>query len=242
VIHLLMLGFNNTITIERTLSKYRETSLASRYHKLWILNQHYPLPSKEIFNRDLNNLAIKYNATLLDAGSNLGLSAGFNYLLDRICWSPDDTIIGFDPDTNPCTMNWIDALDKALDEPGVAWASLGNEFSEMEMIERGYVQTVIQGMKAKVTLQPVLNSICAWKAGWLSRVGGLSEPRKWYGGLECSMWQKLNGLKWIFLDEYREHRNDMRQVGHDKEYFEWKMCYVEFKTTTDDFETWLSKR
>lgn len=241
-VFVITLGFANPLTINETFRRTYSTKTSFFTHV--VINQHYPLPSDEEATANLKRLCAQHGAVYYDPGENLGLAAGFNYAIEACALKDDDIVIGLDPDTMPETPGWDAAMIKTfIENPTIGWVSLWNDVSSKEIEERGYDVIENGGITLIVTKQAVLNSICAWRAGWLKKVGGLSEPNKFYGGLESTMFPKLreHGLHWAFIREFKESRTDVTQKGFDTEYFAYKMDYAHNKTWSGDFASYLEK-
>lgn len=229
-ISVLTLGFMNWKIIARSFEQLYRTKTIEWDHL--VLDQHYPLNEKE--NREsLKAICEEHGATLFDAGKNLGLHEGINYLLKQ---TQAQAVIGYDPDSFPLKIGWDDAITKVLC-PKVVWATLGNPRSIQELKARGYEEKNLNFVRVWKTKQAVVNSICAWYVPWLNEVG-LSENRPYYGHLESPMFQKLKGREWVFLPDYPEI-DDLR-YDHDKDYVLYKWAHAHLKTWDGDFKDWLA--
>ncbi len=206
-----------------------------------LLNNHFPI-DKHKNNEEVKELCEYYNIKYHDENKNLGLQAGYNYLIDGLSPLDTDVIIAIDPDTYPVTKNWGKALVEVASHPSVAWGSLMNPPAEREIIERGYKDIIINGIATKECRSPCVNSICAWPGSFLKAVGGLKEPNKFYGGIECMMWPMVKKLskKWVYLSDYKEEAHESVQSHPLYKQYKWE--YAHAHTTKDDFETWLHIR
>jgi hypothetical protein len=183
----------------------------------------------------------QYDIKVLSPGKNLGLHDGFNWALQQIHPEPQDIIIGYDCDCFPETDGWDQALVTTLIKGvQIGWASLMFWANEKELKERGYFETTVDGLKMWIAQCPCINSICAWPYSFLKAIGGLHEPTKFYGGLECAMWNDLqtNNLRWAFLCDYREGH---APIIAPKEYTAYKWAHAHDGTWTGDFESWLAR-
>jgi len=225
------LGFMNWRIISESFKQLYATKTAEWKHL--VLDQHYPLNEKE--NRDnLKAICKDYGAELFDAGKNLGLHNGVNYLLSKAKGS--EIVIGYDPDSFPNRIGWDTALTKVIN-PTVVWSTLGNPRSLVELKARGYEERVVDNITLWRTKRAVVNSVCAWYIPWLDEVG-LTEPRAFYGLLEMEMFDKLRGKEWVFLPEYTE--SDHLRLHHDKDYVLYKWAHAILKVWDGDFKTWLA--
>lgn len=237
-VKVISLAFMNSEIIKESfarLYKSKNPDLPIEHH---VLYQHYPLDQEANYLK-LLELQKKYGFQLHDAGKNLGLHGGFNYLFDKLNPGLEEVIIGYDPDSFPVGMGWDMALVRAIDGSSgeIVWASLMNPRSKGELKERGYDTGMIDGYievwKAK---EAVVNSICAFKYEWLKRVG-FTEPRPFYGHFESEMWAKLKEKRWAFLKDWDEW--DILRDGHDRPYTEWKWAHSHLKSWDGDFKSWL---
>lgn len=235
---IISLAFMNSDIIEKSFDQlYRTRNYALPIEHV-VLNQHYPL-AKEKNQFKLESICGKRNIKIYDSGKNLGLHDGFNYVMKRLELKSDDIVIGYDPDSFPTSTGWDMALVRAIrGDDSVVWSSLMGDRAEKELDERGFSPKIIDHhIKVRETKKPVVNSVCAWRYGWLEKVGFLTEPHAFYGGLECSMWNKLQGKQWVFTEDYRE--DDRLRDGHDRAYVEYKWAHAHLQTWKGDFQSWL---
>lgn len=176
--------YNNYKVINRSLSKLRKTNVIDL--PIVALDNHYPTLTKAQKTRLKN----KFDLTVLDAGENLGLSGGYNYLIEQ--YSELEYAILYDCDSNPETKGWDKALIDTIQYSDVAYLSLMFDTAKREMQERGftpiqYGEHVIWNPK-----QACQQSISCADLKYLRSVGGLQEPKKYYGGLESTMFKYWN--------------------------------------------------
>ncbi len=237
------LGFVPARILAPSLDAYRATRNPALSYRHYLLDQHYPV-DKEANRIAIREICRREGVEVLDAGRNLGLHLGFNEAMRMIAPAPDDIVIAYDPDSTPTTPGWDMALVRAiLGDPWqkIVWASLMNPRSEADLHARGFTKSASDGfIETWKTHAAVTNSICAWRAGWLQKVGGLSEPNAWYGHLESSMWAKLQATQsdWAFLPGWREV-DSLRDL-HDRSYVVWKWVTAHLGSYTGDFESWLA--
>lgn len=216
---------------------YSTIGLKPKRHIL--LDNGYP-KDKQANSLEIHQICQQYGVEYYNVGENLGLSAGYNWLINKVAAREHDMIIGVDPDVWPITENWGQALQKALQaDDQIGWASLNvTPHTAREMSERGGKQMLLDGLVIQECPAACLNSICAWRPKMLKAVGGLAEPRKYYGGTESHMKPKLDLVKyrWVYLMDYKEEFN--KAVDGDEDYKEYKRQYVSGKTK-DSFEAWL---
>lgn len=237
------LGFMSAGIIRRSLAAYaatRNTDFGPYRHVM--VDQHYPL-DKECNRAELREICAEHGVEVIDPGRNLGLHHGFNFALRHLAPDPEDVIIAYDVDSTPVSEGWDLALVRALQgDPSkrAVWASLMNPRSARDLSERGYTVRKADGyIELWATRSPVTNSICAWRYGWLSEVGLLTEPRPFYGHLEAEMYGKLGPKRdWVFLPGWTES-DELRDL-HDRAYVVYKWCHSHLKSWDGDFESWLA--
>jgi hypothetical protein len=229
--YILILGFANRPTAERTLAEFMRTKTSDA--QVVVLDNHYPGMSDFWLSWCTEN-----DAMYIDAGKNLGLHHGLNFMLKQLGAKKGDKIIGFDPDTNPETVGWDEALFRALDIQNVVWASLWNDHSAGEMRERGWTGSVENGLNIWQTHKPVVNSICAFDVGWVLDVCGFQEPTEYYGGLECAMFALLK-KRWVWLCDYKEGKFDVDLQDIEYKNYKWAHAHLGWQGS---FDTWLKNR
>jgi hypothetical protein len=205
-----------------------------------VLTNHYPI------DHDVNEKVVKalceaYKITWHDLGQNVGLSAGYNHLINNLNLQDDDVVIGVDPDTWPETPGWSNALVSVLQDKTIAWASLMNHHAVNELPQRGYTTHTVNGVIAYEAHQACVNSICAWPGWFLKRLNGLKEPNQWYGGIEIMSMPKIKqmGFKWVYLPEFKEAYHS--RVEGDGPYRHYKWEYAHKHSTKLDFKAWLEQ-
>lgn len=235
------LGFMPVRILERSLRRYAATRHGGLEYRHVLLDQHYPL-DKEANRAAVRALCRELEIEVLDAGRNLGLHHGFNYVLQQLSPAPDDIVIAYDGDSTPLGQGWDLALVRAIlgdPERKIVWASLSNPRSAKDLAERGYSEKLIDGhLPVRITKTAVTNSVCAWRFGWLQSVGLLSEPSAFYGHLEAAMFSKLGSNQWAFVRDYVES-DELRDL-HDRAYVVYKWCHAHLRSWPGDFESWLA--
>lgn len=197
--YLLSISYHNEQVTESTYRQLVETMQIDPC-EVYVLDNNCPLVRDKNF---LKNLCDKYEFKYFNAGTNLGLAGGWNFLINQL---PDDCdrMILFDGDGYPVTLNWHIPLLKVHDDPRVVWSTLSHKTSTREMMERGFTPEIISGYKCKITKTPVVNTICAFKRSWLKEINGLKEPNRYYGGVEMYLWSKKKDNLWVFIEDYEE--------------------------------------
>lgn len=158
--------------------------------------------------------------------------------MSQLNMADDDVVIGYDPDSCPISPGWDLALVEVMrKDPNVNWSSLMSPRCQPELTARGYTSRKLDQIEVWYTKQAVVNSICAWRVGWLRRIGGLQEPNAFYGGLECSMYAALGPNQWAFLPGWWE--DDRLRDGMDPEYRVWKWRHAHLHDWPGDFKSFL---
>ncbi len=205
-----------------------------------VLNNHYPI-DEERNDKILKTVFDSYNCKYFDLGENVGLSAGYTYLINQANLDDKDIVIGVDLDVWPTTQGWGNALVKVLQDRSIntGWASLYSHHSPREFKERGYTEVTLGGIKCHQVRTAMLNSICAWTTPMLKDLGGIKEPNRFYGGFESMSYPiiKSKGYEWVFLPDYTEEYNDL--VKPDPCYRHFKYEYAHKHSTKLDLKNWL---
>lgn len=204
-----------------------------------ILQNHYPI--NEQLNDKLLQVLFEHNGiSVYDAGQNLGLSGGLNYLLSTIPLQDDDIVLATDLDVWPVTSNWGQAIvDVLRADSSVGWVSLQNQHSKKELAERGFTIHSIGGHVCYEGHTPCVQSIIGWSAKSLKGLGELKEQQHYYGGGEVTNHPRLKklGLKWVYLPQYEETYHPYCEG--DRSYVVYKWNYSHLRTTKLSFKDWL---
>jgi hypothetical protein len=185
-----------------------------------------------------------FDIRLLDAGRNLGLHDGLNYMLDRIRPGRDDVVIGYDPDESPLRAGWARAMADVMDaDPKCGWLSLMSPPASEYMDRNGGSDREVAGHRLRVPGYSLINTVCAWRGNALAEVGKFSEPHRYYGGLEGEMMPKyISAGYWIgwLRDYWVAPLHDMA----DPEYQLYKRHHVGFETPLfpGSFADWCKQR
>lgn len=176
--------YNNYKVINRSLTQLRKTNTLGL--PIVALDNHYPTLTKAQKTR----LKKKFDLKIIDPKENLGLSGGYNRLFSY--YTNVQYAILYDCDSNPTTVGWDKALMDTIKYPDIAYLSLMFDNAKREMIERGftpmqYGEHVIWNPK-----QACQQSVSCADLDYIRSVGGLQEPKKYYGGLESCMFKYWN--------------------------------------------------
>jgi len=243
VIYTITLGHVPARIWEKSLAQYHATRHGGVEYRHLFLNQHYPLNKKENEER-LREICSTGGVEWLDAGGNLGLHGGFNWVLNKINVQPGDLVIGYDPDSWPISSGWDMALLTAVRDPRVGWASLWGPWVDQDMADRkakGLLDRIDVGhIETWAIRAPIMNSVCAFRGDFLKASGGLHENYHWYGTLEIAMWSHLqkNNMRWVFLPGWREDHT--AHFEQDPEYRRWKWYYVHERKFNGSFADYVA--
>lgn len=244
-VYAITLAFCNPGILLRSIEAfYRSRNPSLPIEKHFIVDQHYPL-HRAGMDSVLERLCEAFPVTVIDPGRNLGLHHGFNWAMRHIETSdPDAVVIGYDPDSLPVTPGWDEALVRAIrsrrtDGETVVWSSLANPRTISDIHARGFDRAKADGgLDLWLTRTSITNSVCAWRMSWLRRVGGLKEPRAYYGHLEAAMFdQMLPHERWAVLPGWGE--SDELRRFHDREYTAYKWHHSHTQRWPGDFESFV---
>lgn len=244
-IYAITLAFANAELLERSINAFyatRNPAMPLTGH--YVVHQHYPLRPESI-GYALDRMRLEHGVHVIDPERNLGLHEGFNWAMRQIKPKDDDIIIGYDGDSLPLSKGWDMALVRAIDgsrsdgHGSVVWATLGNPRTLSDVYSRGYDTATADGyLRLFLTRTAITNSICAWRYGWLRRVGFLQEPRAYYGHLEAAMFNKLGkGERWAVLPDWIE--SDELRGLHDREYVIYKWRHSHLNDWPGDFKSFV---
>lgn len=196
-----------------------------------LLDQHYPLRSEGVSQAIEEYVAgAPYPVLVLDAGHNLGLHEGLNYMLDQIGpLDQDDLIVAYDCDEYPERAGWVEAMQRVMvADPACGWLSLNTVHIEAELTRNAVLPSVIAGETIQVPESALMNVLCCWRAGAIQKAGGkFTEPFSYYGGLEQDMQPKFKAAGyWVgWLSKWYTYA---MHDTHDPEYTLYKKRHVGF--------------
>lgn len=208
----------------------------------YILDQHYPLPSKAQNSERIKNICIYYGLKYLNAGKNLGYHEGINWAIEQMDLADGDVVVNFDQDAQIAggSEAWLCAIFRSFFvDKTLACVGINNETIDRELKERGFFDESKNYLVMRFMKAPVVMSIIAWQVGFIREVGGLKENTLHYGGVEAVMWPYLceRGRRWAVLPAYWEDVSLWHES--DPEYREWKVKHGQELSFKEDFETYL---
>ncbi len=207
-----------------------------------MLNNHYPLRREEC-DRAILAYASNYPGSVvtLDAGRNLGLHDGLNFILGTIPLADDDIVIGYDSDESPQRQGWVNAMRRVFAaDPKTGWLSLTMYYIN-EALDQGSVPyELVGGERVRYPSSPLMNVVVGWRGATIKAMGGkLVEPHRYYGGIESQMqpmckeagyrvgflpdWPTLNhrSLSDPMYETYKHHHVGVAQPVFPGSFEEW---------------------
>lgn len=243
MIYAVSLAFGKVKTIKASIQRFDETiGLRKEDYKHILIDQMWPKDREEL-TQFLSEQEEK-GKIVLKPGKNLGLAGGVNHAIAKMGANETDTIIIYDPDNFPIQKRWGYAFKKVLEDDSIGWVSLWNHATNEEIKHKPYTNKSINGYGVCIVHSPVMNSVCALKMSYLSKLGGAKEPNHFYGGFEIGMWSGLKSLNldWAFLIDF--HEDNIMNVDPDfidKDYQEYKWATTHGKEEQIEFTEWLKK-
>lgn len=218
--------YNDADVIEQSITQAHETKSQEVDWVHVLVDAHWPINHDKV-KEALARLTEKYGCIVIDPGHNLGLHGNFNHALASQAIPDNAMVIGLDPDCWPVTPNWDKAMCDVFNaDEKIVWLSLWHAEATRELLHerKSKPETTIVGHRVVEVASPVINSVCGFRMGWLNKVNGITEPSRWYGGLECAMWQSvLNHGRWVFLPDYREEPHF--KINPDYTTWKWKHAH-----------------
>lgn len=211
--------YNNFNVIDSSLMQLRITSHLPL--EIIALDNHYPGLTKDA--KQL--LKEKFDLTIYDEGENLGLSAGYNYLINK--YPEEKHVILYDCDSYPITHGWDKAIQTALQDNKLAYCSLVFEVCEREFKERGFKEwQTSTGIRMITPSQACVQSVSGADLDYIRQIGMMQEPKKYYGGFEGKMFNYWNELHRIgYLKDFREYKEYHNRL-EDNRYTSYKYAYA----------------
>jgi hypothetical protein len=202
----------------------------------FIVDQHYPINWEKDFYKPF---AAHPDTVLLDPGLNLGLHGGHNWVINRLNLNEDDIVICYDSDSFVNKVGWGQAMINVMRDPRVGWSTLMHPNIKNHMMEKGYEELQINGVRCWKFPYTTMNSVCALKYGWVKKAGGMKEARPFYGHFESVMHDKMKKEKlwWVFLPDYDE--STVLYEKHDNVYRIYKWRHALRNDYPGDFKSFL---
>ncbi len=241
---MLTCGFNRVDIAQEALARiYCTKHLGGEGFKHVFLNQHYPFDKKRNAEQLRALCEGQYGGRWMDAGRNLGLHEGLNYMLETLGAEigERDYIIMADLDNYPREEGWDEALIRVLHaDPTIGQTTLWNP--TLDTHPHGiswHSERVVNGIRVKIPNNAFVRTITAWRAREIRKLGGWIEPVAFWGHLESAMTEKYRrlGLGDAYLPDFFESSAPCSRIN--PEYHEWKVAHAHHYTVKVDLEQWL---
>jgi len=221
--------YNNYHVIKRSLTKLRETNTLNL--PIVAVDNDYPFLTKAHKTRLKN----QFDLTIIGEVENRGLAGGYNELINA--YSELDYAILYDCDSNPETIGWDEGLMDIIKSPDIAYASLMFDTAKREMKERGFTPIQVGKHVVWKPKQACVQSVSVADLNYLRSIGGMQEPKKYYGGLESTMFKYWNDQhKLVYLDGYYETQlNQDDDVDEVYIKYKWDYAHKRYNGTFEDF-------
>lgn len=191
--------YNTYDVIETSFDQLRKT--AGIDLQIYALDNAYP----NLKPAEVKKLVRKFDIQLVSKErKNRGLSGGYNEIINAL---PEiKYAILYDCDSYPITFNWAREMFKVVENSEFRYLCLMFDHAKKEMLERGFQPIKHEsGNVIWWPMKPCIQSISCANLEYLRLIGGLREPREFYGGLEMAMWSSWNSENKIgYLDGYNE--------------------------------------
>lgn len=209
--------YNEFEVIDASLNQLRKTNVLNL--PIYAVDNDYPFLTQDM----VNQLKDKYDIQIIGEKYNRGSSEGFNELINNI---NIDYAILYDCDSNPVTYGWDEVMYKLIKNTNLAVMSLMLEVSKNEMIERGYTIWHYEDYTIWKPKAACVQSTGFYDLNYLRQIGGVKQPKKYYGGSESQMFNYWNDEHQIgYLDGYYEipknHGGNVNPL-----YSEYKIMYA----------------
>lgn len=188
-----------------------------------VLDQHWPLNREKNLAKLISHHNRYPRVTIHNAGENLGIHRGFNYLMKVVNLQDDDIMITTAPDTAPITTGWDKALiDVMKTAPYLAMLSCTNKDVD-ETPNRQWRYSEVAGYRVAFANEACgMYGAAAYRGSFLRRIGGFYQNRPYYGGIEAEMLGRARqlGMTCAYLPDYRESYE--LQNRHPQVYTDYK--------------------
>lgn len=220
--------YNEYKVIDKSFSQLRKTNTLNL--PIYAVDNDYPFLTPEMVKK----LQKKYNITIIGSRYNRGLTGGYNELIKEV---KVDYAILYDCDSYPVTPGWDKALTTVIKNHNVSYLSLMFDIAKREMTERGFTPWQCGDYVVWRPHTAGVQSISCADLSYLRLIGGLHEPKKYYGGLEGYMFNYWNDQHQIgYIDGYFEtqiHGNsDINPLYTE---YKWQYAHKGYEGSFDDY-------
>ncbi len=221
--------------LEFSMERLRATTKLPFEHVF--LDHHWPEDYWQTRHKVLE-VAEKYNCRVMSNYQNLGGHQGYNWSLGQLPLQNNDLIVTYDPDSNPITEGWLEAMVEAMEaDKNLAYLSLLPNVIHKNRI---WNPETISGTGIKICYNVLdMVNVTIWRMSFLTKTKGIL-GNSWYGHIESQMAQQARylSLKHAFLYDYRE---DECPIPHTEKYVQWKKD-VAFGGCNQNFAEYLCNK
>lgn len=222
-LHVITICHMEPETIAWSLYKFRRTT--EKLPDTWtMLDNLWPIKteqtSKMLFHLHYQ-IPWKTEVRMLKAVKNLGGHGGISYCLTEYPPDNDDLVLIYDPDSNPKTDGWLEAMLATMNaDPTLGYVSL----LDNRNTDRPWTYEEIGGNKVAFLPHPEMFNVTLFRATVLKK-GFLADSDKWnapfYGHVETAFFKHVRelGMRNGYMFDYRE---DKCPIPHPKVYDKWK--------------------
>lgn len=219
-IHAITVCFSEPDILAWSLMKFKRTTCIQPkswmfLDNCWPLNRHHTSECIELAAK------LAPNSSVIKAEKNLGGHGGYNFALAASEYAPDDYLLTYDPDSNPLTPKWLEAMRDVLDaDPTMAYVSL----LDRRNVDRPWTYEQIGGHKVAFLPYPEMWAITLFRKSILDK-GIQADSEKWnspfYGHVEPPMFRhaRERGQRNGYLFDFRD---DKCPIEPPKAYTKWK--------------------
>lgn len=220
--------YNEFEIIDTSLNQLRKTNVLNL--PIYAVDNDYPFLTLD----QVQTLKDKYDLRIIGERTNRGLAGGYNELINTV--SIDSAIL-YDCDSYPVTIGWDKALMDIIQIKNVAYLSLMFEIAKREMTERGYTSWQHNEYTIWKPHSPCVQSVSCADLNYLRQIGGMKEPKKYYGGLEMQMFSYWNDEHQIgYVDNYFEKQiNKIDKVNPLYTEYKWQYAHRGYDGSFNDF-------
>lgn len=206
---------------KRTMGNYQDI-------ENWVVVDHHWPMQKELTSHIIRDIAEIVSGDIIKPDKNYGGCGGANIAFKHLNLQDDDLVIGYDPDSNPITMNWGKSLvDVMIADPSIPYLSLMHAHV---LKNRNWKIREVAGHRVASDDHAEMFNVTIWRGSVIKN--GFPMDGKMWGGLESMLWS--NGIKGEYLIDVLE---DCMSIGHPKEYTDWKIKHNsgEFPQNFDEY-------
>lgn len=195
------------------LIKARQTMRCFLDVSRWVIVDHHWPIKKYLTSTCVGKLAALVDGEVIRPDKNLGGVGGANLAFDYLELKDDDLVIGYDPDSNPVTPGWDDALIQVMvNDRSLPYLSLMHKHV---LNNRKWQIRDVNGYRVASDTAPEMFNITIWRGSTIKN--GLPGAHLMWGGLESFLWSQ--GKMGAYLIDYLE---DVPPLHHPQEYNDWK--------------------